>query len=108
MIFTTVFGLLLTSGLATAHMQLAWPYPLHSALNHKSDPSTIDFSMTSPLESNGKSSTYSFSLLFSKTRIFQLPRHRLPREHPLAHNRHVYRRISPALRPTVADRVSSR
>ncbi|WRT68564.1 uncharacterized protein IL334_005541 [Kwoniella shivajii] len=45
-------SLLLASG-ALAHCQLAWPYPLHSPLNPATPEAIKDYSMTSPLISDG-------------------------------------------------------
>ncbi|KAA8649266.1 hypothetical protein EYZ11_005544 [Aspergillus tanneri] len=53
MILNSVFGVLLTSGFAAAHMQLSWPYPLRSPLDPNADPSMIDYSMTNPLNQDG-------------------------------------------------------
>ncbi|KAK4686244.1 hypothetical protein P7C73_g3883, partial [Tremellales sp. Uapishka_1] len=44
---------LLSASTALAHCQLAWPYPLHSALNPKNNYTDIDYSMTSPLVTDG-------------------------------------------------------
>ncbi|RHZ63230.1 uncharacterized protein CDV56_107179 [Aspergillus thermomutatus] len=49
--FSKVVLGLLTTSLAAAHMEMSWPYPLRSRF----DPQTtdIDYSMTSPLDSDG-------------------------------------------------------
>jgi hypothetical protein len=38
---------------ANAHMQMSWPYPLHSTFNPKTPESAKDYSMTSPLLTDG-------------------------------------------------------
>ncbi|KAJ9097351.1 hypothetical protein QFC19_006819 [Naganishia cerealis] len=38
---------------ASAHMQMSWPYPLHSTFNPKTPESAKDYSMTSPLITDG-------------------------------------------------------
>lgn len=52
MFFKTVLGLL-SVGLATAHMEMSWPYPLRSKFDPNNNPSNIDYSMTSPLNADG-------------------------------------------------------
>ncbi|KAL7422423.1 hypothetical protein Q5752_003071 [Cryptotrichosporon argae] len=46
-------ALLLLARNVLAHCQLAWPYPLHSALNPATPEDIKDYSMTSPLVSSG-------------------------------------------------------
>jgi len=38
---------------ALAHMEMSWPYPLHSKYNPANDYNDVDYSMTSPLEADG-------------------------------------------------------
>lgn len=38
---------------ALAHMEMSWPYPLHSKYNPANNYNDIDYSMTSPLEADG-------------------------------------------------------
>ncbi|KAJ9108978.1 hypothetical protein QFC21_000301 [Naganishia friedmannii] len=38
---------------ASAHIQMSWPYPLHSTFNPKTPESAKDYSMTSPLLADG-------------------------------------------------------
>jgi hypothetical protein len=38
---------------ALCHMEMAWPYPLHSKFNPKNDYTNIDYSMTNPLFADG-------------------------------------------------------
>lgn len=54
MIMKCVIGLM-TIGLASAHMELSWPYPLRSKFDPQS--TTIDYSMTDPLKTDGESPT---------------------------------------------------
>ncbi|XHG06336.1 hypothetical protein AWENTII_009541 [Aspergillus wentii] len=55
MFLKSIFGLLCISGLAAAHMELSWPYPLRSQFDPANNWTTIDYSMTSPLLADGKS-----------------------------------------------------
>jgi hypothetical protein len=48
----TLVGLL-SIGLATAHMELSWPYPLRSKFDPQNNSSDIDYSMTAPLLADG-------------------------------------------------------
>lgn len=45
-------GLMIAS-VASAHMELSWPYPLRSKLDPNADEGKIDYSMTNPLSSDG-------------------------------------------------------
>ncbi|KAI6825924.1 hypothetical protein KC315_g13266 [Hortaea werneckii] len=38
---------------ALCHMEMSWPYPLHSKYNPNANYQTIDYSMTSPLDADG-------------------------------------------------------
>lgn len=53
MIVKTALVTLVAAGLATAHMQMNWPYPLRSQFDPQNDWSNIDYSMTNPLKSDG-------------------------------------------------------
>lgn len=44
---------LLWSTAAVAHMEMSWPYALHSKFNPANDYTAIDYSMTSPLSADG-------------------------------------------------------
>ncbi|KAF2209361.1 hypothetical protein CERZMDRAFT_47221, partial [Cercospora zeae-maydis SCOH1-5] len=48
-----VRAILLCATAAVAHMEMSWPYALHSKFNPNNDYSTIDYSMTSPLSADG-------------------------------------------------------
>ncbi|TYJ55791.1 hypothetical protein B9479_003569 [Cryptococcus floricola] len=48
-----LFSSLLAASSALAHIQMAWPYPLHSALNPATPEALKDYSMTSPLVTDG-------------------------------------------------------
>ncbi|WVQ80049.1 hypothetical protein IAT38_002150 [Cryptococcus sp. DSM 104549] len=48
-----LFTSLLAASSALAHCQLAWPYPLHSPLNPDTPEAIKDYSMTSPLITDG-------------------------------------------------------
>ncbi|WWC71412.1 uncharacterized protein I206_105368 [Kwoniella pini CBS 10737] len=50
---STILGSLLLANSAFAHCQLAWPFPLHSPLNPATPEAIKDYSMTSPLISDG-------------------------------------------------------
>ena len=50
---STVCGLLLWPSVSLAHMEMDWPYALHSKYNPRNDFSIIDYSMTSPLNADG-------------------------------------------------------
>jgi hypothetical protein len=50
MIFKTVIGLMAV-GIASAHMELCWPYPLRS--KYDPDATSVDYSMTDPLKTDG-------------------------------------------------------
>ncbi|WWC90519.1 uncharacterized protein L201_005455 [Kwoniella dendrophila CBS 6074] len=50
---SAIFTSLLAASGALAHAQLAWPYPLHSPLNPATPEAIKDYSMTSPLVSDG-------------------------------------------------------
>ncbi|KAL5360820.1 hypothetical protein BJX96DRAFT_150918 [Aspergillus floccosus] len=51
--FTALLPAFIGAQLAAAHMELSWPYPLRSRFDPKTDPSLIDYSMTSPLLADG-------------------------------------------------------
>ncbi|ODN83660.1 hypothetical protein L202_01757 [Cryptococcus amylolentus CBS 6039] len=48
-----LFSSLLAASSALAHMQMSWPYPLHSSLNPATPEADKDYSMTSPLVTDG-------------------------------------------------------
>lgn len=50
MIFKAVIGLMAV-GIASAHMELSWPYPLRSKYDPQS--TSADYSMTDPLKTDG-------------------------------------------------------
>jgi len=53
-ITTTLLATLLAGGqLAAAHMEMSFPAPFRSKFNPNSDPGSIDYSMTAPLEASG-------------------------------------------------------
>ncbi|KAH1354797.1 hypothetical protein KXW28_004200 [Aspergillus fumigatus] len=52
MLSKVVMGLL-TASLAAAHMEMSWPYPLRSRFDTQVPEEDIDYSMTSPLNSDG-------------------------------------------------------
>lgn len=54
MLSKVVMGLL-TASLAAAHMEMSWPYPLRSRFDPQVPEEDIDYSMTSPLNSDGAS-----------------------------------------------------
>lgn len=58
-----VFDILCSSSLAAAHMEMSWPYPLRSRFDPNSNPSLIDYSMTSPLDPHGSTSRTVLSVL---------------------------------------------
>ncbi|KFY06801.1 hypothetical protein V492_07722 [Pseudogymnoascus sp. VKM F-4246] len=51
--YLPVVAALLAVGPAAAHMELDWPYPLHSKFDPANDYTIIDYSMTSPLLADG-------------------------------------------------------
>jgi hypothetical protein len=53
MMFSKVVLGLLTVSLAAAHMEMSWPYPLRSRFDPQVPEEDIDYSMTSPLDSDG-------------------------------------------------------
>ncbi|ODN90788.1 hypothetical protein L198_06105 [Cryptococcus wingfieldii CBS 7118] len=48
-----LFSSLLAASSALAHIQMSWPYPLHSSLNPATPEALKDYSMTSPLVTDG-------------------------------------------------------
>ncbi|KAI5370832.1 hypothetical protein Slin15195_G017050 [Septoria linicola] len=46
-------GFLLWPTLGVAHMEMSWPWPLHSKYDPQNDYTTIDYSMTAPLSPDG-------------------------------------------------------
>jgi hypothetical protein len=55
MMLSKVVMSLLTVSLAAAHMEMSWPYPLRSRFDPQVPEEDIDYSMTSPLNSDGAS-----------------------------------------------------
>ncbi|QKX54478.1 uncharacterized protein TRUGW13939_01565 [Talaromyces rugulosus] len=53
MLLKALTGLMIAS-VASAHMELSWPYPLRSKLDPNADEGKVDYSMTNPLASDGK------------------------------------------------------
>lgn len=53
MLFKSVLGILCSSSMAAAYMEISWPYPLRGRFDPYSDPFLIDYSMTSPLYPDG-------------------------------------------------------
>ncbi|KAF7177584.1 hypothetical protein CNMCM7691_005913 [Aspergillus felis] len=53
MMFSKVVLGLLAVSLAAAHMEMSWPYPLRSRFDPQVPEEDIDYSMTSPLDSDG-------------------------------------------------------
>lgn len=53
MLSRSVLALGVLASVASAHMQLSWPYPLHSKFNPATPEALKDYSMTSPLLSDG-------------------------------------------------------
>jgi hypothetical protein len=51
--FSLAALLAICASTASAHMQMSWPYPLHSTFNPKTPESAKDYSMTSPLLTDG-------------------------------------------------------
>lgn len=45
--------LLFFTPIASAHMEMMWPYPLHSKYDPQNSGNNIDYSMTSPLNADG-------------------------------------------------------
>lgn len=45
-------------GVASAHMELNWPYPLRSKYDPNTPQDLIDYSMTSPLNADGEFIVY--------------------------------------------------
>lgn len=56
MLVKSVFAALAAAGMATAHIQMVSPYPIRSEFDPENDWSNIDYSMTSPLDSDGMNS----------------------------------------------------
>nr|OQO15673.1 hypothetical protein B0A51_16803 [Rachicladosporium sp. CCFEE 5018] len=50
---TALYAIFLALPPALCHMQLSWPYPLHSKYNPSTPEALIDYSMTSPLDASG-------------------------------------------------------
>ncbi|KAB8228256.1 hypothetical protein ETB97_001939 [Aspergillus alliaceus] len=50
--FNSILSMLLSCGLAAAHMEMSWPYPLRSRYDPQNK-GNVDYSMTSPLLSDG-------------------------------------------------------
>jgi hypothetical protein len=57
MLVKAVVGFL-TLGVASAHIELSWPYPLRSKYNPDSPQDLIDYDMINPLYANGESIMY--------------------------------------------------
>ncbi|KAE8352710.1 hypothetical protein BDV28DRAFT_165364 [Aspergillus coremiiformis] len=51
--FHSVLSILLACGLAAAHIQMSWPYPLRSPLDPGNRGSAVDYDMVSPLNRDG-------------------------------------------------------
>lgn len=52
---TNILALSALTGLSYGHMELSWPYPIHSKFDPaNSGSSDIDYSMTEPLKGDGK------------------------------------------------------
>lgn len=51
--FNSVFSVLLSCGLAAAHMQMSWPYPIRSPLDPQNRGSDKDYDMANPLSPSG-------------------------------------------------------
>lgn len=51
--FTLAALIAVCASSANAHMQLSWPYPLHSTFNPKTPENAKEYSMTSPLLAGG-------------------------------------------------------
>ncbi|CAK4033560.1 Hypothetical predicted protein [Lecanosticta acicola] len=51
----TLCHLLLSAAPALGHMEMSWPYPLHSKYDPENTYQNIDYSMTSPLDPDGSS-----------------------------------------------------
>ena len=52
MLLKALTGMMVAS-VASAHMELSWPYPLRSKLDPNADESKVDYSMTNPLQPDG-------------------------------------------------------
>lgn len=53
MLVKSVFAALAAAGMATAHIEMTSPYPIRSQHDPQNDWNNIDYSMTSPLNSDG-------------------------------------------------------
>lgn len=53
MLVKSVFAALVAAGMATAHIEMTSPYPIRSQFDPENDWNNIDYSMTSPLNSDG-------------------------------------------------------
>lgn len=49
----SIFGGLLATGFAAAHMEMSWPYPIRSEFDPQNGWNQIDYSMTNPLNADG-------------------------------------------------------
>jgi hypothetical protein len=49
---TLVITFLSIAGIAAAHMEMSWPYPLRSKFDPENDPSVTDYSITNLLNSD--------------------------------------------------------
>lgn len=54
MLAKTALSALVAAGMTAAHMQMSWPYPLRSEFDPENNSSEIDYSMTNPLDSDGR------------------------------------------------------